>query len=334
MAHLATYTRDDINALTRVRSGETKLGEKIETITQEELSSTPAKFILLGICEDIGVRANLGIGGTQTAWKAALASILNVQYTGKIPSQQIAVLGALEFREELVRADRLEPSVENDLAALRVLVSEIDSVVTDTLKTIFAAGKVPVVVGGGHNNSYPIIKAFSEAYDLPVNTINLDAHADFRAREGRHSGNGFSYAFHNGFLRKYSVIGLHENYNSQSMIKEMAAYPDRISYCFFEDLLKEDTSYDKAFAEALNFTNGLSGLEIDLDCIAGVLSSAFTPSGFSATQIRELIYQTKPYKMQYLHITEGTTKLADGRQDDSTGKLISYLVMDFIKAQS
>jgi formiminoglutamase len=33
----------------------------------------------------------------------------------------------------------------------------------------------------------------------------------------------------------------------------------------------------------------------------------------------------------YLHISEGATQLADGRKNDSTGKLISYLVSDFIK---
>jgi len=33
----------------------------------------------------------------------------------------------------------------------------------------------------------------------------------------------------------------------------------------------------------------------------------------------------------YLHIAEGATRLTDGRKDDTTGKLISYLVSDFIK---
>ena len=36
-------------------------------------------------------------------------------------------------------------------------------------------------------------------------------------------------------------------------------------------------------------------------------------------------------KPAYLHICEGATQLADGRKNDTTGKLISYLVSDFIK---
>ena len=35
----------------------------------------------------------------------------------------------------------------------------------------------------------------------------------------------------------------------------------------------------------------------------------------------------------YLHICEGATQLATGQTDFSTGKLISYLVSDFIKGK-
>jgi len=39
-------------------------------------------------------------------------------------------------------------------------------------------------------------------------------------------------------------------------------------------------------------------------------------------------------KPAYLHICEGAVQLHDGRKDENTGKLISYLVSDFIKANS
>jgi arginase family enzyme len=38
-----------------------------------------------------------------------------------------------------------------------------------------------------------------------VNAINFDAHSDFRILEGRHSGNGFSYAYEEGF-QKYFIL--------------------------------------------------------------------------------------------------------------------------------
>jgi formiminoglutamase len=50
-----------------------------------------------------------------------------------------------------------------------------------------------------------------------INAINFDAHSDFRILEGRHSGNGFSYAYEEGFLKNI-VFGLHENYTSKSVL--------------------------------------------------------------------------------------------------------------------
>jgi formiminoglutamase len=47
-----------------------------------------------------------------------------------------------------------------------------------------------------------------------VNAINFDAHSTF-ILEGRHSGNGFSYAYEEGFLKNILFFGLHENYTSK-----------------------------------------------------------------------------------------------------------------------
>lgn len=333
MANLKTYTWEEIFELTASRSGETKLGEGIEILSgTEDLGDSEAKYVLLGICEDLGVRANLGVGGAHTAWPAALKALVNVQFTEKLAP--LALLGYLDFSEELQKAGNLDVKNPADLQQLREMVSEVDQVVSETAIKIFKSGKKPILIGGGHNNAYPIIKAFAEARGEHVNVINLDAHADFRALEGRHSGNGFSYAFHENYLHKYAVIGLHENYNSHRMVKDLQAHPDRIYFEFQENFLKENTSYNLAFAEALNFTNGNCGLEIDLDCISGTLSSAMSPAGFSLQQVRELVYQTRPNQMGYLHVSEGATELQDGQKSELTGKAIAYLITDFIKAQS
>lgn len=333
MAELKTYTWEDMLRLTSSRPGETKLGEGVEILAStEDLGDSECKFVLLGICEDIGVRANFGIGGARTAWEDTLKALVNVQFTEKLAP--VALLGHLDFSAELETSARLDPKVPEQLKQLRELVGKIDQQVSDILAAIFAAGKKPIVVGGGHNNAYPIIRAFAGAHDgEPVNVINIDAHADFRATEGRHSGNGFSYAFHENLLHKYAVIGLHENYNSIRMIRELESHPERIFFEFMENFLRENTGYDKAFGQALNFTSGNCGLEIDLDCIAGALSSAETPAGFSLQQVRELVYQTRPYPMGYLHLAEGAARLDDGRESRLTGRTIAYLITDFIKTQ-
>ena len=54
---------------------------------------------------------------------------------------------------------------------------------------------------------------FSQVSGHTVAAVNLDPHADFRATEGRHSGNGFSYAYMDGALGFYHVVGLHPGKN-------------------------------------------------------------------------------------------------------------------------
>jgi formiminoglutamase len=83
MNYLATISRNDIQNLIRHREAEVKLGEHVQIISDganyaEELKNSTCKFALFGIAEDIGVRANYGRGGTQSAWKPALENILNI----------------------------------------------------------------------------------------------------------------------------------------------------------------------------------------------------------------------------------------------------------------
>ena len=55
-----------------------------------------------------------------------------------------------------------------------------------------------------------------------INVLNLDPHADCREIDRRHSGNSFSYAMQEGWLANYAVLGLHQQYNSQSMLERLA----------------------------------------------------------------------------------------------------------------
>ena len=89
---------------------------------------------------------------------------------------------------------------------LRDVVSEIDIHVADVIQQVVSCNKIPIIIGGGHNNSYGNIKGTALAKGKPVNAINFDAHSDFRILEGRHSGNGFSYAYEEAFLKKYFIF--------------------------------------------------------------------------------------------------------------------------------
>jgi formiminoglutamase len=317
LKHLQEFPLKKLKSIIKTRNGETKLGQCITPNWQDP----SVKFVLLGIEEDIGVRVNGGVGGTHTAWQAFLNSFVNIQSTDTLIGAEIGIFGHFNF-------DDLKDKINSKTVDL------IDVEVCEAINKIAKTGKIPIVIGGGHNNAYPIIKGISTAKNESINTINLDAHSDFRAMEGRHSGNGFRYAFEEGFLKKYAIIGLHENYNNQLIINELKKKFD-IWFCFWEDIfLREKFTFKEAIYAAYEFTEHAStGIELDLDSLENTLSSAMTPCGISATQARQYIHHlAQNINPAYLHICEGASQLATGQHSPLIGKLMSYLVSDFVKA--
>ncbi|MNJ99927.1 Formimidoylglutamase [compost metagenome] len=321
MASFHIFSQGDILSLVNKRDGETKLGEKVQTIDElSSLEKSSAKFVLLGIPEDIGVRANYGIGGAHTAWKPALKTFLNLQQNTFLKGEDILILGEFEIEENNT----------NDIAELRKIVAKIDDLVYPIIQKIVEAGKTPIVIGGGHNNCYPIIKGTSLAMQTKVNVLNIDAHTDLRnTEEGRHSGNGFSTAIKNGFLDQYRMLGLHQSYISQAQL-DFIANNKAIKAAYFDDLLSSDKDVRNETEILLKDVKLPLGLEIDLDSISNTLSSAATPSGFTLDEVRKMVISTKP-SFCYLHICEGAYELNGGRKDETIGKTIAYLVSDFIK---
>lgn len=345
MHHFKYYNKHDILSLTRIRRYETKLGEKVQVVNdihsiEASLQLSSANYVLLGIPEDIGVKANLGIGGADSAWLSFLDSFLNIQSNDFLEGSNVLLLGHFDFTDIEILIEKNAHGFDEKLAAYRHAVNTIDKEVEQIIQIITQNKKIPIVIGGGHNNSYPCIKGaakgFYKAGVIPlaqINAINLDAHADFRPMEGRHSGNGFSYAEADGYLEKYCVLGLHENYLPQNVWMDMVNNPfiDCITY---EDIfLHEKRTFLQAVGHATSFTDDtLCGIELDLDCIENVLSSASSPVGITINHARQFInFIAADRKIAYLHICEGAVQLSDGRTSSGTGKMISYLVSDFVK---
>jgi len=346
MQYLKVYNKQDILSVTRIRRFETKLGERIQLVQSEQnieesIRSSSAKYVLFGIPEDIGVRANYGMGGTDSAWLPFLKSFLNIQSNDFLDGAEILLIGHFDFHSlsEIIEANA--HSYEEKVDAYRHAVNTIDDAVEQLVHLITQNRKMPIAIGGGHNNAYPCIKGAAKGWYkagvIPlaqINAINLDAHADFRALEGRHSGNGFRYADEDGYLDKYCIVGLHENYLTQNAWLDIANDPF-IDFITFEDIfIHEKKNFIQSVAHATHFTDDtLCGIELDLDCVEHVLSSAATPVGISALHARQYLnYAAMSSRPAYLHICEGAELLADGRTAATTGKLISYLVSDFVKA--
>lgn len=342
MEKLIPFTVNDLAKVTNHRSGEIKFGEKMIVLPKDAdkikfLQESEAKYVLLGIPEDIGVRANYGRPGTASAWENAIKSIANIQHNRFSKGSQIIVLGQLDVSAEMRDVENLDFNDIDDRSKLSQLVEKIDKEVSHIIFTIMKAGKTPIIIGGGHNNAYGNIKGSALAKGKPINAVNFDAHSDFRILEGRHSGNGFSYAYEEGFLKKYFIFGLHENYTSKSVLDLIKKLEDRVRYNTYDSVnIRKEKDFTREMALALEFIKtDAFGIEIDLDAIPNIASSAMTISGFSVEELRQFISFFGQHKnAAYLHICEGAPDLADSPKNNLIGKLIGYLVTDFIKANN
>ncbi|RYY40633.1 MAG: arginase [Chitinophagaceae bacterium] len=345
--HFRFYTKSDILSLTKVRRYETKLGEQVHVLSEDHGPDTfqkiDTRYVIIGIPEDIGVQANGGVGGAATGWISFLQSFLNIQSNDFLSGDDICVAGHFDFGDLQYLIERNAQNEEERIEAFRHAVYTIDEEVEKLVKAVVSAGKIPIVIGGGHNNCYPLLKGAAKGLHqdlqipLPqINAINLDAHTDYRPAEGRHSGNGFRYAEDDGFLQKYCVVGIQENYLQQNVWVDIVNNPffDCITY---EDIfLHGKRDFQQAIAHAISFTDDTwCGIELDLDVVQGTLCSAGTPSGVLPIHARQYVNLCAGNaKCAYLHICEGAVRLTNGRTDETTGKLITYLVTDFIKMHS
>lgn len=329
MESIHFYTKKTIRELVSGRKGETRFFEKISFIeTLEELDKHSAEYVIFGIPEDIGIRANHGKAGAANTWNMLLKSFLNIQANEYTHPENLILLGEIDCRDLMEKSSFFGEEDPHYFDKLGDLVKKLDIVVSNLIEEIVGAGKIPIIIGGGHNNAYGNIKGSSKAIKKPMNVLNIDAHTDLRSLEHRHSGNGFSYAIEGEFLNKYAVFGIHQNYTPQYIFEEMKVL-DNIRFHLFEDILNLSSEQKEAsFKSLFDFVNDSEfGLEIDCDSIAGFPSSAQSPSGFTLEEVRKFILQAKSPNCRYLHLCEA---VAPKGQEGQTAKALSYLITDFM----
>ena len=336
MDKLVLFKTHDLDTLLIKRANESKFGEHIQLLSNstniyDSLSNLDVDYVIVGIPEDVGVFANYGVRGAARAWTATLKVLLNIQSNAFTNASRVLILGHLDFSKEMEKIDGYDASDKKHIEKARKLTEKIDKHVTDLIYQIVRSGKKPIVVGGGHNNAYGNIKGTALAFKKPINAVNFDAHTDFRGEEGRHSGNGFSYAYSEGFLKKYFIFGLHENYTSDHIFKILNKFK-ALQYNTFEALvIRKDKKFKAELQRAAkHIADKPFGIEVDCDAIKYIPSSAMTPSAFSVKKARAFVsYFGKQSHAAYLHICEAAPT---AETEIIVGKLITYLITDFMRS--
>lgn len=294
------------------RQGETRVGAVLQ-----ENKIAHAKYVLIGIEENAGPQANLGRTGSENAFKAFMRVFLNTQVHEQQAFSQLAYLGKIV--QNTAPQDQLEAAQ---------MVQQLDELLLNVLTQYLNDGQIPIIVGGGHNNALPLIRW--AARKEPISVLNIDAHADLRTTEKRHSGNSFSTAIAENHISNYGVFGLHEAFNNQWIRTQLLN--QHISHRFYEDYLQGPFQLAEDVMHFIQQQKVPIGLEMDMDAIANMPSSAQSPSGWRLDDIRGLLYKIghlKP-KIAYLNLTEAAPQTEE--DDLIVGKALAYLVRDFIGA--
>lgn len=335
----------DVQSYQNRRENERHVADDIvipDTSLSLEQNLTRAKnqgvnFVIVGIPEDIGPRGNCGKGGAKHAWQQFLPVFLNQQSNQFFDWSQVLLLGSVDV-EELEKQSNVADISDHKLTSLRDLVEQLDQRVVDVLTPVFQHDFQVIVIGGGHNNAYPIIKSAYSALGEKVGCVNLDPHADFRAMEGRHSGNPFRYAYHHGFLSKYCVMGLHEQKNNQESIESLmtAQFP---FYSYQQLFVRRSISYHDALDEALGYleTERVTGIEVDVDSIKHIPASAYSLTGFSSEQAMQFVSTfANSEQCKYLHLCEAAPDDNEppGHKALESGQLLTQLIYSFVTSRT
>lgn len=303
----------------------------------QQAYSAGQRVAIVGVPESIGPRANLGRGGAETAWPAFLSAFLNLQDNWHMPSHDILMLGQIDCADLQAEADSLDPQHPSELAQLRALCSKLDQRVAQILGPVFSAGFEVILVGGGHNNAYPLLRSLADTAAQPCAAVNLDPHADFRLREGRHSGNGFSYAYVEGALADYHIVGLHEGKNTAASLKQLADANFRYhSTSHLRDMYFTEAMQDVA-ARAAAWQRPL-GIEVDIDAIQGVPASAINYAGCQVVQADYYVRTLAELPTtRYLHLAEAAPSLhpsgvAEGNRQ--VGQVLTELTLAYLTGRT
>lgn len=222
---------------------------------QDPTAGRPA--VILGFASDEGVFRNKGRTGAVRA-----------------PAAIRAALGPLAFQLDRVVSDA------GDVVVSAGALEAGQARAGQAIATMLDAGRLTVVLGGGHETAYASYLGLAQSRALGsgqrLGILNLDAHFDLREEPRPSSGTPFRQMAEAeaaaGREFRYAVVGISEPNNTRALFRTA----DRLGVQY---LLDEDCTAERAQAFVADFLGGIDVLYLTIDL--DVLPAAVAP-GVSA----------------------------------------------------
>ena len=198
-------------------------------------------------------------------------------------------------------------------------------------------GVFPIVMGGDHSVSLPLLQAFHDHYDGPLGIIQMDAHLDLvdeSPTQGRYSGSSQ--------IRRALEMG---RYHAERLVQVGVRgfnYPDHYAYVAGQGI-RQLTAAEvherggQGAAEAALESASSGGarvyLTLDLDCLDPAFApgtGADEPGGLTSAQVLAFVRRTIT-RVQALDIVE-VNPLADRRE--TTSALAAQIIFTAVAARA
>ncbi|KAK6918550.1 Ureohydrolase [Dillenia turbinata] len=167
------------------------------------------------------------------------------------------------------------------------------NIISESVKLVMEEPPLrPLVLGGDHSISFPVVRAVSEKLGGPVDILHLDAHPDiYHAFEGNKYSHASSFAriMEGGYARRLLQVGI------RSINKEGREQGKRFGVEQYE---MRTFSRDRSFLENLKLGEGVKGvyISIDLDSLDPAFApgvSHIEPGGLSFRDVLNIVHNLR-----------------------------------------
>jgi len=187
--------------ITRDDPDDPRMGDLID---RGEYPGERVRLVIIGCPQDEGVRRNggrPGAAGGPGAFRTMLARLTpyNLLTDSSLPVGSVWDAGDV----------RCEGTLEEVHARLHEVVA-----------AVCGAGRLPVVIGGGHDITYPVIAGAASVHGA-LGALNVDAHLDVRPPSPhRNSGTSFRMAVDEGLVAgaRFVELGVQEFANARAHV--------------------------------------------------------------------------------------------------------------------
>ncbi len=235
---------------------------------------------ILGLPDDTGVMLNHGRPGARSgpaAFRAALARLGSPFDLATHSDMNIVVYDAGDILP--VKGEILPDEPIRSLAMTHTRV-------TEAVERIHQLGLIPVCIGGGHDLTFPAVRALSRTTGVPSTGINIDAHLDVRKEPG--SGMPFRSLIDGGYLEPTCFVefGIGRFSTSREHAEWIESRGGTILH--LESVVRHEVGFisntKTAFAKAFpggNLAGGFVSFDLDsIDASSAPGVSAPSPFGF------------------------------------------------------